>query len=90
MSANVSKRIEALERAGTAGIDFILILRRIVKPGVQSGEATHATVLGQHFEREPAEPEVDFIERVRAFGLAHRRPGQRCVQVLMDETDLDL
>ena len=90
MSATIQRRVEALESAGAAGTDFILILRRVITPGVPPGEATQARMLGQHFEREPTETEADFIERLRAYGLAHRRPGQLGVQVLMDETDLDL
>lgn len=90
MTAAIYKRVEALESAGAAAVDFILILRRIITPGVPPGEATHAKLLGQHFEREPAESEADFIERLRSYAIAHRRPGQMGVQVLMDETDLDL
>jgi hypothetical protein len=90
MTATIQKRVEALESAGAAGTDFILILRRIITPSVPPGEATHAKLLGQHFERETAESEADFIERLRAYALAHRRPGQSGVQVLMDETDLNL
>jgi hypothetical protein len=90
MTATLHKRVEALESAGAAAIDFILILRRIITPGVPPGEATHGKLLGQHFEREPGESEADFIERLRAYALAHRRPGQLGAQVLMDETDLDL
>lgn len=90
MSATIQKRVEALESAGAAAIDFILILRRIITPGVPPGEATHGKLLGQHFEREPGESEADFIERLRAYAIAHRKPGQFGAQVLMDETDLDL
>lgn len=90
MSATIQRRVEALESAGAAAIDFILILRRIITPGVPPGEATHAQALGQTFTREPTETEAQFIERIRAYALAHRRPGQLGVQVLMDETDLDL
>ena len=90
MSATIQKRVEALESAGAAATVFILILRRIVTPGVPPGEATHGKLLGQHFERKPEESEADFIERLRAYAIAHRRPGQLGAQVLMDETDLDL
>lgn len=90
MSATIQRRVEALESAGAAGNDFILILRRIITPGVPPGEATHAQMLGQHFERDPAETEEAFIERLRAYAAARRLPGQHGVQVLMDETDLDL
>ena len=90
MSATIQRRVEALESAGAACTDFILILRRFIAPGVPPGEATQAQMLGQHFVREPEETEADFIERLRAYAVAHRRPGQMGVQVLMDETDLDL
>jgi hypothetical protein len=86
----IAKRVEALESAGAAGIDFFLILRRFITPGVPPGEATQAQALGQTFTREPAETEAQFIERIRAYALAHRQPGQYGVQVLMEETDLDL
>jgi hypothetical protein len=90
MTPSIQRRVEALEAAGAAATDFILILRRIITPGVPAGEATQAKMLGLHFVREPSESEADFIERLRAYALAHRRPGQHGVQVLMDETDLDL
>ena len=90
MSREIDRRLEALEAAHSAATDFILILRRIITPGVPPGEATHGKLLGQHFEREPADSEADFIERLRAYAVAHRRPGQLGAQVLMDETDLDL
>lgn len=90
MSATIQRRVEALEHAGASGLEFILILRRLVTPGVPPGEATHGKLIGQHFVREPAETEADFIERLRSYAIAHRRPGQLGAQVLMDETDLDL
>ncbi len=90
MNREIDRRLDALEAAGAAANDFILILRRIITPGVPPGEATHGKLLGQHFEREPAESEADFIERLRAYAVAHRRPGQLGAQVLMDENDLDL
>lgn len=89
MSATIQKRVEALEHTSASGRDFILILRRIIKPGVSSGEATQARMFEQHFKREPTETEADFIVRLRACGFAHRRPGQLAVQVLMGEIDLD-
>ena len=90
MTTTMQRRVEALESAGAAGIDFILILRKIITPDVPPGEATHAQALGQTFTREQGETEAQFIDRIRAYALAHRRPGQHGVQVLMDETDLDL
>lgn len=86
----LERRVDALESAGAAATDFILILRRVTTPGVTPGEATHGKLLGQHFQRELGESEADFIERLRAYAVAHRRPGQLGMQVLMDETDLDL
>jgi len=90
MTATIQLRVEALESAGAGGIDFMLILRHIIAPGVLPGEATYARARGQSFTREPAETEAQFIERIRAYALAHRRPGQHGVQVLMEEIDLDL
>ena len=90
MTATIHRRIEALEAAGAAGIDFILILRRIITPGVPPGEATHAQALGRSFTREQAETEAAFIERIRAYALAYRGPGQHGVQVTLDDCDLDL
>jgi hypothetical protein len=88
--ARLKSRVEALESAGAGVIDFILILRRMVTPGIPAGEATRARMLGQHFDRDAAESEDDFFHRLRAYGIAHRRLGQYGVQVLMYETDLDL
>ena len=90
MSTAIEKRIEALESAGAAATDFILILRRVITPGVPPGEATAGKLMGQHFVREPGESETDFIGRLRAYAIAHRKPGQFGAQVLMDENDLDL
>lgn len=90
MSSTIQRRVEALEHAGTSGVEFILILRRVVKPGAQPGEATQAMLQGQHLQREAAESEAQFIERIRAHALANCRPGQRSVLVLMEESDLDL
>jgi hypothetical protein len=90
MTATIHRRVEALEAADTAGVDFILILCQIVTPGVPVGEATHAKALGHSFTRELSETEDQFIERIRVYALVHRRPGQHGVQVLMDEIDLDL
>lgn len=90
MSTTIQKRVEALEQMGARKIDFFLILRRFVTPGVPPGEATQAQMLGQRFEREPSESEGDFIERLRAYAVAHRRPDQYGVQVLMEEIDIDL
>lgn len=90
MTATIQKRVAALETAGGQTIDFILILRRIVRPGVPTGEITQAKALEQGFTREQSETEAQFIERIRAHALAHRRPGQHGVQVLCDENDLDL
>ena len=90
MTTAIAKRVEALESAGGARIDFFLILRRFITPNVPPGEATHAQALGESFTREPTETEAQFIERIRAYALAHRRPGQYGVQVLMEEIDLNL
>lgn len=88
--ANIERRIEVLEQAGAREIDFVLILRRIITPNEPSGEATRARMMGQDFGREPGESEDDFVSRLRAYALEHRRPGQCGVQVLMEEFDLDL
>lgn len=90
MTTAIGRRVEALESAGAAATDFFLILCRFITPGVPPGEATHARLLGQRFEREAAESEADFIERLRAYAVAYRRPGQFGAQVLMDEIDIDL
>ena len=90
MTTAIGKRVAAQVFAGAAATDFILILQRVITPGVPPGEATQARMLGQHFEREPTETEADFLERLRAYRFAHRRPCQVGVQVLMDENDLDL
>jgi hypothetical protein len=90
MTATIQRRVEALEAAGAGEVDFILILRQIVTPGVPMGEATHAQALGHSFTREPSETEDQFIERIRGYARMHRRPGQHGVLVVLDETDLDL
>ena len=54
------------------------------------GETTQAHASGQTLTRELTETEAQFIDCIRAHALAHRQPGQYGVQVLMEETDLDL
>lgn len=90
MSTAIQRRVDALEHASANGLDFFLILRRFITPGVQPGEATQAQALGQSFTREPSETEAQFIERIRAYAAAHRQAGQHGVQVLMEESDVDL
>ena len=90
MSRQIARRLEALEAAGSDAINFILILRRIVTSGSPAGEAFKAEMMGEHFERLRTETEDDFIARLRHQAEANRRPGRRCAQVIMYESDLDL
>ena len=90
MSRPIARRLEALEAAGTAKINFILILRRIVTPGIPVGEAVAAEMMGERFERALTETEDDFMARLHHHAEANRGPGQRCAQVIMYESDLDL
>ena len=90
MSRPITRRLEALEAAGSDAINFILILRQIITPGMPPGEAVAAEMLGERFERLPTETEDDFIARLRHHAEASRRPGQRCAQAIMYEVDLAL
>lgn len=90
MTPSIHKRIETLEAADGAGVDFILIVGLRVTPDGTAGEANQVKLLGQQFHREPAESEAAFMERLRAFARANRQPGQLGVQLLIDETYLNL
>jgi len=88
MNASIERRLEALESAGAFADDFMLLLIRIVTPGRPTGEAVTAEVMGQHFNRESSETEDDFIERIRVFATANRKPGQHGVQAVLDDEEL--
>ena len=90
MSTSMERRVGALEIAQSGGVDFILVLRRIVRPGIEPGEVTAAQMMGQRFERMASESEDEFVARLRHHASENRRPGQHGVQVLCDERDLDL
>ena len=64
MTTAIEKRVEALESAGAAGVEFFLILRRFITPNTPPGKATHAQALGESFTRKPTENEAQFIERI--------------------------
>ena len=90
MSGPIARRLAALEAAGSDAINFILILRQIITPGMPPGEAVAAEMLGERFERLLTEREDDFIARLRRHAEANRLPCQRCARVIMYEADLDL
>jgi hypothetical protein len=90
MTRTIDRRLEALEAIGDSGVNFILILRQIVTPGIPVGEAVAAEMMGERFERTLTETEDDFIARLRDHAEMTRKPGQRAVQVIMEEVDLDL
>ena len=90
MTRTIDRRLEALEAVGDRSVNFILILRQIVTPGIPVGEAVAAEMMGERFERLLTETEDDFIARLRDHAEMTRKPGQRAVQVIMEEVDLDL
>lgn len=64
MSADVRRRVEALERAGGAPEELGTLLVRFVRPGEPEGEVSRlCTKGGASFEREFTESEAAFIER---------------------------
>ncbi len=67
MKLALDRRLAALEAVSRAADYLVLIVIRFIDPGVQAGEATFATALGQRFTREPAETEHDFIDRVHDY-----------------------
>ena len=90
MTPSLQRRIGALEAAHGAGVEFIIIERRIIEPGKPAGEVAFADVRGQCFVREPEEPEAVFLARVHAWAQAGASPGQRCARVVLSETDMRL
>ena len=90
MSANIHRRVEALEAAGTGEADFHFIVVTFVRPGHLDAKVATAEMMGQRFERLPSETEDDFIARLRRYADDHRLPGQRAMQVLCHPIDLDL
>ena len=85
MSLTLDRGLAALEAVNRAANDFTLIVIRIVTPGVQAGEATSATALGQRLTREPSETEDDCIDRVCDYAEANCPSGQRGVRVFLDD-----
>jgi hypothetical protein len=81
----IDRRLAAPEAVSRAANNFLLIVIRFITPGVQAGEATFATALGQRFTRKPAETEDDFIDRVHEFSEANRPAGQRGVRAFLDD-----
>ena len=90
MTRTIDRRLEALEAIGDSGVNFILILRQVVTPGTPVGEVIAAEMMGERFERFLSETEDAFIARLREHAEMTRKPGQRAVQVIMEEVDLDL
>ena len=90
MTPSLQRRLGALEAAHGAGVEFIVIERRIIEPGRPAGEPAFADVGGQRFAREPAEPEGVFLARVHALAEGSASPGQRCARIVVSETDLAL
>ena len=87
--AALERRIEALEAQTQPTAEWILIQRRIVRPGVPAGEAATATALGQRFNREASETESEFLERVRAYVAANRNTSAcAAVMIVADEMDI--
>jgi len=84
MNLTLGRRLAALEAASRAANNFTLLVRRIITPEEETGEATLATALGQRFTREPSETEDDFIDRIHDYAEANCPPGQRAVQAFID------
>jgi hypothetical protein len=84
MKPTLGRRLAALEAVNRAANNFALIVIRFIDPGVQAGEATFATALGQRFTREPSETEDDFIDRIHDCAKANCPPGQSAVQAHID------
>ena len=89
MNATLDRRLAALEAVNRAANNSVLIVIRIITPGLESGEATFATALGQRFRREPSETEDDFIQRLHDYAKANCPAGQRGVQVIIDDHDFE-
>ena len=90
MTPSIQRRLGALEAARGAGVEFIVIERRIIDPGTPAGEAAFADVRGQRFVREPEESEAEFLARVHSRAEASASPGQRCACIVVSEADLAL
>ena len=90
MTALLQRRLGALEATHGAGVEFIIIERRVIEPGRPAGEVAFADVRGQCFVCEPEEPAAVFLARVHAWVEASTSPGQRCACVVVSETDLAL
>ena len=84
----LERRLETLEQAHSDALEFIFIVRQVVRPGRPVGEAVVAETAGQKFKRADGETEDAFMDRVRAFALSRRLPGQHAALVAIDDVDL--
>ena len=90
MTPSLQRRLGALEATHGAGVEFIIIERRVIEPGRPAGEVAFADVGGQCFTRGPEEPEESFVARVHALAKASAGTGRRCARIVVSETDLAL
>jgi hypothetical protein len=89
MNREIDRRLGALEYKTNSGVQFILILRRLVSPGnTGTKEITAASLRGERYTRNLGETESDFIERLRGLAISKRGPGEQGASVLIDETDI--
>lgn len=90
MSTSIHRRVSALEASSASGVDFILILTKIVRPGDLGREMQTASVYGQRFVRADDESESQFTDRIEVFAKANTPPGHHAARVFVNDNDLAL